>query len=149
MTGKYTLPKKERLYSKKLIEQLFLDRSGVKKEWPVKVVYQLVDREKESEPQLLFMVSVSKRHFKRAVKRNLVKRQVREAYRMNKEALTEVMALFPNKKLMVAFIWMQNKVYTTEDVKEAVARVMSRIAKAIELLANKEDDVETSNQSAS
>ena len=149
MTGKYTLPKKERLCSKKLIEQLFLDRSGVKKEWPVKVVYQLVDREKESEPQLLFMVSVSKRHFKRAVKRNLVKRQVREAYRVNKEVFTEVMALFPNKKLMVAFIWMQDKIYTTEDVKEAVAKVMSRIVKAIELLANKEDDVETSNQSVS
>lgn len=148
MTGKYILPKKERLCSKKLIEQLFLDRSGVKKEWPVKVVYQLVDRKIEKEPLLLFMVSVSKRHFKRAVKRNLVKRQVREAYRKNKEVLAETMGQFPDKKLIVAFIWMQDKIYTSEEVEKAVAGVMRRIAKAIVSLADM-DGVETSNQSVS
>lgn len=33
------------------------------------------------------MVSVPKRHFKRAVKRNLLKRRIREAYRLQKELL--------------------------------------------------------------
>lgn len=33
------------------------------------------------------MVSVPKRHFKRAVKRNLLKRRLREAYRLQKELL--------------------------------------------------------------
>lgn len=131
MTGKYTLPKKERLCSKKLIDHLFLDRSGTKKEWPVKVVYQLVDREGAEDPQVLFMVSVSKRHFKRAVKRNLVKRQVREAYRLHKDVLADVMAATPDKKLIVAFIWLQDKIYTSEEVNEAVVGVMARISKVI------------------
>lgn len=33
------------------------------------------------------MVSVPKRHFKRAVKRNLLKRRMREAYRLNKNLI--------------------------------------------------------------
>lgn len=131
MTGEYTFPKKERLCSRKLIDHLFLDRSGTKKEWPVKVVYQLVDREGAEDPQVLFMVSVSKRHFKRAVKRNLVKRQVREAYRLHKDILADVMAATPNKKLVVAFIWLQDKIYTSEEVSQAVVSVMTRLSKAI------------------
>ena len=131
MTGEYTLPKKERLCSRKLIDHLFLDRSGTKKEWPVKVVYQLVDREGAEVPQVLFMVSVSKRHFKRAVKRNLVKRQVREAYRLHKDILADVMAATPDKKLIVAFIWLQDKIYTSEEVSQAVVSVMTRLSKAI------------------
>lgn len=131
MTGEYTLPKKERLCSRKLIDHLFLDRSGTKKEWPVKVVYQLVDREEAGEPQVLFMVSVSKRHFKRAVKRNLVKRQVREAYRLHKDILADAMAATPDKRLIVAFIWLQDKIYTSEEVNQAVVGVMARLSKAI------------------
>lgn len=131
MTGEYTLPKKERLCSRKLIDHLFLDRSGTKKEWPVKVVYQLVDREGAEDPRVLFMVSVSKRHFKRAVKRNLVKRQVREAYRLHKDILADVMAATPDKKLIVAFIWLQDKIYTSEEVSQAVVSVMTRLSKAI------------------
>ena len=34
------------------------------------------------------LVSVPKRHFKRAVKRNLLKRRLRESYRLQKERLT-------------------------------------------------------------
>ena len=34
------------------------------------------------------LVSVPKRHFKRAVKRNLLKRRLRESYRLQKECLT-------------------------------------------------------------
>ena len=49
------------------------------------------------------LISVPKKRFKRAVKRNLVKRQVREAYRKNKHLLLDALAS-RNKRLIIAFI---------------------------------------------
>ena len=83
----FTLPKQERLCSRTLIEQLFLGHSQHKKEWPVRVVYQVVKRKDEDDAQAEVLMSVSKRYFKRAVKRNLVKRQLRESYRLHKAIL--------------------------------------------------------------
>lgn len=40
------------------------------------------------EPLNRLLVSVPKRHFKRAVKRNLLKRRLRESYRLQKERLS-------------------------------------------------------------
>lgn len=46
----------------------------------------------ELEADASILISVSKRRFKRAVKRNRVKRQIREAYRVNKHELLNVLA---------------------------------------------------------
>ena len=49
------------------------------------------------------MVSVSKRLFKRAVKRNLLKRRLREAYRVRKELLpagTDLMLIYNTKEVL-------------------------------------------------
>ena len=102
----FTLPKQERLCSRTLIEQLFLGHSQHKKEWPVRVVYQVVKRKDEDDAQAEVLMSVSKRYFKRAVKRNLVKRQLRESYRLHKSILTDVLALHPDTKILIAFIWL-------------------------------------------
>ena len=46
--------------------------------FPIRVVYMPVE---QGEVPASILISVSKRRFKRAVKRNRVKRQIREAYR--------------------------------------------------------------------
>ncbi|HEX8378266.1 MAG TPA: ribonuclease P protein component [Pedobacter sp.] len=80
----YTFRKEERLCSKKLLDELFHKGSSFLV-YPFRVV---------SLPQALtvdtpsqVVIAVSKRKFKRAVDRNLIKRRVREAYRLNKEEL--------------------------------------------------------------
>ena len=77
--NRYTLPKLERLNSRILIEKLFTGGSKSLPAFPLRIVYMPV--EGEHLPAVSLLISVPKKRFKRAVKRNRVKRQIREAYR--------------------------------------------------------------------
>lgn len=76
------------------------------------------------------LVSVSKRHFKRAVKRNRVKRQIREAYRLNKQLIYNAV-LQSDKQLYIAFIWQADQLYETAEVKECVKKLLQRVAENV------------------
>lgn len=78
---RFSYSKKDKLKSKKLIEQLFTDGKAITA-YPLRLVYLKTDFEDGS--QLKTGVSVSKRLHKTAVSRNRIKRLVREAYRLNK-----------------------------------------------------------------
>ena len=70
------LSREERLKSLKAIEALFSGTNPSATAFPLKVIWR-----KNCERTSRLLVSVSKRHHKRAVARNRIKRQVREAYR--------------------------------------------------------------------
>ena len=78
---KFTYPKKEKLKSKKLIDQLFAEGQSVSA-FPLRLVYLQTNFDDEVIAKT--GVSVSKRNFKTAVDRNRIKRLLREAYRLNK-----------------------------------------------------------------
>ena len=129
---KYTLKKSERLNSKKLIEHLF---AGGNKSFPaftLRVVYMLLAPE-ESTADASILISVPKKRFKHAVKRNLVKRQIREAYRHNKHILLDALkAKDTPTKMVMAFIWLDNKIYSTEQVAYKVKKLLIHIAEEIQ-----------------
>jgi len=79
MNFKYS--KKDKLKSKKLIEQLFTEGKAITA-YPLKLIYLKTDFEDNS--TLKTGVSVSKRLHKTAVARNRIKRLLRETYRLNK-----------------------------------------------------------------
>ena len=74
-------PKKEKLKSKKLIDQLFAEGQSVSA-FPLRLVYLPVSFNDDVVAKT--GVSVSKRNFKSAVDRNRIKRLLREVYRLNK-----------------------------------------------------------------
>jgi len=78
----YTFKKEERLCNKKLIDRLFHNGSSFLC-YPFKASWLVVDEPLQFPAQILF--SVSKRRYKHAVDRNLIKRRMREAYRLNKQ----------------------------------------------------------------
>lgn len=67
-----------------------------------------------------FLVSVPKRCFKRAVKRNRVKRQVREAYRKNK-------AIVARHNVAMAFIWLSDSLCNSNRVEATVINLLNRV----------------------
>ncbi len=81
----YRLPKSERLHSEKLIKELFNEGSSFFL-YPFKIQYLIQNPTGEETLQVLF--SVSKKKNKKAVVRNLIKRRMREAYRLNKHLLS-------------------------------------------------------------
>jgi len=77
--------KSEKLKSKKLIDLLFLEGKNIKS-YPLKLVYIPVNNTED--PELKTGVSVPKKLVKTAVKRNRIKRLMREVYRKNKYLVT-------------------------------------------------------------
>ena len=128
---RYTFNKSERLCSKKLIEHLFAGGNKSFPTFPLRVVYMCLPPD-ETEADASILISVPKKRFKHAVKRNLVKRQVREAYRRNKHILLDVLkAKETPVKMVMAFIWLDNKIHSTEEVEHKVKKLLTHISENI------------------
>jgi ribonuclease P protein component len=80
----YRLPKSERLHADKLIKELFNEGSSFFL-YPFKVLFYVKKEEGNGTAQVLF--SVSKKKIKKATQRNLVRRRIKEVYRLNKSLL--------------------------------------------------------------
>lgn len=128
----FKLSKWERICGRTLLEKLFTGgKSKSFSVFPLRVVYLLTDQPDGDLQHVIpvkMMVSVSKRHFKRAVKRNRVKRQVREAYRLNKEIVVSAMADSPNRQLLLGFIWMSDELHNSDTVTRSMQVLLKRIA---------------------
>lgn len=128
----FKLGKWERICGRTLLEKLFTGgKSKSFSVFPLRVVYLLTDQPDGDLQHVIpvkMMVSVSKRHFKRAVKRNRVKRQVREAYRLNKEIVVSAMADSPNRQLLLGFIWMSDELHDSDTVTRSMRVLLKRIA---------------------
>lgn len=126
----FTLRKSERTCSKIAIDNLFKGgHSRSMSAFPIRVVYLISDTPQQEQCQI--MVSVPKKCFKRAVKRNRVKRQIREAYRLNKAIVIEQMKKHEGKYLTMAFIWLAPELHDTEEIKMKIKSLLGRISERL------------------
>jgi ribonuclease P protein component len=105
----YTFSKEEHLCSKRYIAQLFSKGSSFNL-YPLRFVYLTPQEVPPGQTQVL--ISVSKRYFKRATDRNRLKRQMREAYRLNKQLLVQAPDASP-RFLGILYIGKEKKSFDT------------------------------------
>lgn len=125
-----TLCKNERMSGRTLIEKLFNGGdSHAMSAFPLRMVYMVTERKDDAIAKIL--ISVPKRHFKRAVKRNRVKRQVREAFRNNKSILANAFVGRENESVAIAFIWLADELYSSKEVEHKVKNLLQRLSERI------------------
>ena len=129
---KHTLGKEERLCSRKLIDNLFKGGgSRAMSGFPLRMVYAVTERH-EGEPAAQILVSVPKRCFKRAVKRNRIKRLVREAYRLNKHILADALERHePQMSATMAFIYTDSHLHDYATVEQRVRNLLTRLSERL------------------
>ena len=125
-TGRFTLPRTHILRSKTDIDAL-LERGAVLFRYPIKAYY--LDR--ETSDQVGFsrmMVSHSGRiskasmcNFKRAVKRNLLKRRVREAWRLNS-------GLLGDRQVDILFVYLGREIERYDRIEATLTGILRFLA---------------------
>ena len=112
---RHTLPKKERLCGKTGISKLLAD--GKHGNIPGFRFCYLTENQLDYNR---IMVSVPKKIFKRAVKRNLLKRRIRESWRLQKETLNTT-------GVDILFTYATKEILDFEEIQAAVAKIIEKI----------------------
>ncbi|MBL7802833.1 MAG: ribonuclease P protein component [Saprospiraceae bacterium] len=86
----FSFTRQERLKSRTLLSRLFKEGHSFVA-YPIRVAWLELPASETFAP-VQVVVSAPKRHFKTAVARNLLKRRIREAYRLHKHELYEKLA---------------------------------------------------------
>ena len=127
---RFTFSARERLKSRKQIGRLFAE--GVSfGAFPLRVVWTSRPRATEDEPLAQVAFSVPQKRHKTAVTRNLLKRRVREAYRLSKHKLYAKIEQ-SDKVYALMFIYVDGEIRDYESIKKAVDKTIWRIGKDVD-----------------
>ena len=123
MDKPHALPKSERLSSLTAVRRLFADgASGF-----VYPFRYMVLKSESTTPTVEVLFSVPKRNHKRANKRNTLKRRMREAYRLNNDALHAAIEEH-GKEVDIAFVYSTKELLPYKTIEHAVRRILAEVA---------------------
>lgn len=122
---RFTFEKAERLTHKILISRLFSEGNGFTC-YPFRIVWKEFVLHSDYPAQVA--ITVSKRSFKHAVKRNLLKRRIREIYRLNKHNLYEELE---QRNTQVAFmiLYLPKNILESNKMEAKLQQALQRIPK--------------------
>ncbi len=125
MAKPFSLGKKEKLKSRKQIETLFAEGKSFAV-FPIRVTYSFSPA--KGEPLAQIGVTVSKRHFKKAVDRNRIKRLLREGYRLQKAEWVEAVKQ-NNLQAFLFFMYTDKTIASFDVIKAAMGQCLKKLEK--------------------
>jgi ribonuclease P protein component len=128
MNKTYTFTKEERLCNKKLIDGLFHNGSSFLC-YPFKVSWLIINDPQVFPAQVLF--SVSKKRYKRAVDRNLIKRRIREAYRLHKQQYLYSLLTDMDKRIVFSIGYIGKEIADYTLIEKKMLKSMAQLSKEI------------------
>ena len=129
MNKPFSLSKNERLKSKKNIDTLFLNGKAFFV-FPYSVKYLIFDELIKPEEALKLVASVPKRKFKRANKRNTIRRRLKESYRINKVELKQLL-MDKNKSMHLLITYNSNEELPYQEMNENMKKVLQILGEKI------------------
>lgn len=122
----FVFTKEERLKSRKVINRLFKEGQSFG-QYPLRLVWLVLEEPLSTTP-VQFSVSVPKKRFRRATVRNRIKRQIREAYRLNKNQLYDKLQIGQHQVVLMV-IYTGKEALPYGDIENAMQQMIRRFIK--------------------
>jgi len=128
------LKKKEKVKSRTLIDQLFKEGHS-KVFFPLRLVWMQAPLPHPVPVQ--FAVTIPKRSFPNATDRNRLKRQIREAYRLQKYLIWQNMSTEENQQIALMFILLRKEKPTYQQLEKSMESALKYLAKQTQEMVKK------------
>ncbi|WP_442794730.1 ribonuclease P protein component [Pelobium manganitolerans] len=122
--------KEERLCSKKLLDELFKNGSSFLL-YPFRVTWLISPDSQQAFPAQV-VIAVPKKRFKHSVDRNLIKRRIREAYRLHKSTVFYPALQDNGKKILLALSYVGTKAHDFSFIEKKLKAVFAECLKKVE-----------------
>lgn len=122
---RYTLSKEERLHLKRDVDALFASGHAFIA-YPLRVIVNTTPIGEGEEPSCTILAVAAKKYFRRANKRNRVKRLIRESYRLRKHRLLDL-AKAQGLHIHLGLLSVAKELPTQADVNRGMDKALSRI----------------------
>lgn len=119
----FRFPKKQRICSHEVIEGLFATGKSIS-ESPIRIIWNF--EENNDNILLRVVIIVSKKRVKLAVDRNVIKRRIREAYRIQKRPL-ELALERNNQQLNLAIIYQEKEIKDYKLLEQKIKLILTRL----------------------